>query len=59
MKCLLCDTKVLNNSDYSQHMNKMHRGKSYKSLPDLKVLTDTKEKDSYKAKGKGNYGFDR
>ena len=32
MNCPICQAKVLNNSDYSVHMNKTHRGKSYKPL---------------------------
>lgn len=47
MKCPICHTKVLNNSDYSVHMNVTHRGKSYSPLD---------YKDLNKGKGKNNYG---
>ena len=32
MKCPLCSTTVINNSDYSVHMNQFHRGESYQEL---------------------------
>ena len=32
MQCPICQSKVLNNSDYSVHMNKTHRGKTYTPL---------------------------
>jgi uncharacterized C2H2 Zn-finger protein len=32
MKCPICNKPVLNNSDYSVHMNNSHRGQSYQGL---------------------------
>ena len=32
MNCPICNKKVLNNTDYSVHMNLAHRGKTYKAL---------------------------
>jgi len=32
LKCPICQADVLNNSDYSVHMNRVHRGQSYKGL---------------------------
>jgi hypothetical protein len=62
MNCPICKTKVTNNADYSQHMNKVHRGIAYSSIKDIPVLDNkfnqvNKDKDSYKAKSKGNHGF--
>ena len=50
MNCPICQTKVLNNSDYSVHMNKTHRGKSYSPLDFVNL-----NKDLNKGKGKRNY----
>lgn len=46
MNCPICKAKVLNNSDYSVHMNKAHRGKSYSPLT---------YKDLNKGKGNTNH----
>ena len=32
MKCPICSASVLNNSDYSVHMNLSHRGQSYSQI---------------------------
>jgi TPP-dependent 2-oxoacid decarboxylase len=32
MKCPICGCKVINNSDYSVHMNLSHRGQSYEQI---------------------------
>ena len=53
MNCPICRAKVLNNSDYSVHMNLTHRGKTYSPL-DYKNL-NTPNKDLNKGKGKRNY----
>ncbi len=53
MNCPICRAKVLNNSDYSVHMNLTHRGKTYSPL-DYKNLNRS-NKDLNKGKGKGNY----
>jgi uncharacterized C2H2 Zn-finger protein len=42
MKCPLCDVSVLNNSDYSVHMNQFHRGESFQELSSY----DTKDLNS-------------
>lgn len=50
MNCPICHIKVLNNSDYSVHMNKTHRGKSYSPLNFVNL-----NKDLNKGKGKRKY----
>ena len=48
MKCPLCDVSVLNNSDYSVHMNQFHRGESFQELSsyDTNVSKETKDLNS-------------
>jgi len=40
MKCPICQTKVLNNSDYSVHMNKLHRGNAYGTISEYEDLNN-------------------
>jgi uncharacterized C2H2 Zn-finger protein len=46
MKCPICNSKVLNNSDYSVHMNKTHRGTPY-NLLDYKDLNKVEGKNKH------------
>jgi uncharacterized C2H2 Zn-finger protein len=46
MKCPLCSITVLNNSDYSVHMNKLHRGESYQELSSYETNKETKDLNS-------------
>ena len=49
MKCPQCKTDVKDNADYSQHMNKSHRGMSYQNLSMSTEKKDTvSEKHTYK-----------
>jgi hypothetical protein len=54
MECPICNQKVLNNSDYSVHMNTHHRGQKYNLLDynDISGLELKKKKDLYRPKGK-------
>jgi uncharacterized C2H2 Zn-finger protein len=53
MNCPICNVSVLNNSDYSVHMNVSHRGKTYKSL-DYKDLNKAKGQNNHESKNKAN-----
>ena len=38
LECPICKSKVLNNSDYSVHMNKLHRGNAYGTISEYEDL---------------------
>ena len=57
MKCPICSKSVLNNSDYSVHMNISHRGQSYNAL-DYKDLNKEKGKGNNESRNKANVRSD-
>jgi len=55
LACPICKHPVLNNSDYSVHMNTKHRGQSYKGLYQANNIKKYgKSNDSINTKRKTN-----